>query len=321
MPTTRAPRHGSLQYRPNKKAKRVFARVRHYTKAKEQVKESKPLAFAGYKAGMTHIAVPDNRKNSPTKGIEVNHAVTVIECPPLRIHGIRLYRKDAYGLHVIKDITNKGDKFLARRIGSTEHSFPETISCDHAALLVHTQPALTGTGQKTPEVFEVPMGGKPADVLAFAKAHKEVKISDVFKSGQIVDVHSITKGQGFAGVVKKAGVGIRRHKSEKVKRGAVMAPEGYAKVSFEANMPGKFGNHTRTEWNHKIMLVSTVSEKEVNPKGGFVRYGLVKSDYLLLKGSVPGTKYGLIRFAAPLRKSKTSQEAPAIEYIHTESQQ
>jgi large subunit ribosomal protein L3 len=317
MPTTRAPRHGSLQYRPNKKAKRVFARVRHYTK----VKDPKPLAFAGYKAGMTHIAVLDNRKNSPTKGIEVSHAVTVIECPPLRIHGIRLYRKDAYGAHVIKDITNKGDKFLARRIGSKEHSFPESIDCDQATLLVHTQPALTGTGQKTPEIFEIPMGGKPADVLAFVKAHKEIKVSDVVKSGQLVDVHSITKGQGFSGVVKKAGVGIRRHKSEKVKRGAVMAPEGYAKVSFEANMPGKFGNHTRTEWNHKIMLVSNASEKEVNPKGGFVKYGLVKSDYLLIKGSVPGTKFGLIRFTAPLRKSKADQNAPAIEYLHTESQQ
>jgi large subunit ribosomal protein L3 len=317
MPTTRAPRHGSLQYRPNKKAKRVFARVRSYTKSKD----AKPLAFAGYKAGMTHIAVLDSRKNSPTKGIEVSHAVTVIECPPLKIHGIRLYRKDAYGLHVIKDVTSKGDKFLTRRIGTKEHSFPETISCDYATLLVHTQPTLTGTGQKTPEVFEVPMGGKPEETLAFVKAHKEVKLSDVFKSGQLVDIHSITKGQGFAGVVKKAGVGIRRHKSEKVKRGAVMGPEGYAKVTFEANMPGKFGNHTRTEWNHKIMLIANPAEKEINPKGGFVRYGQVKSDYVLIRGSVPGTKYGLIRFTAPLRKSKAAQDAPAIEYVHTESQQ
>jgi large subunit ribosomal protein L3 len=319
MPTTRAPRHGSLQFRPHAKAKRVFARVRSWnTKAKDV----KPLGFAGYKAGMTHLAVLDTRKNSPTRGIEVSHAVTVIECPPLKIHGIRLYRKDAYGLHVIKDYTAKADKNLAKRVGTTDKPFPETISCDVATLLVHTQPSLTGMGQKTPEVFEVPLSGKPEDVLAFAKAHKELKVSDVFKSGQLVDVHSITKGQGFSGVVKKAGVGIRRHKSEKVKRGAVMAPEGYAKVTFEANMPGKFGNHTRSEWNKKLMLVGQTAERDVTPAGGFLHYGVVKNDYILLKGSVPGYKNGLIRFTAPIRKMpKMSEEAPAIEYVSTVSQQ
>jgi large subunit ribosomal protein L3 len=318
MPTTRAPRHGSLQYRPHKRAKRVFARVRHYA----TIKEAKPLGFAGYKAGMTHVAALDNRKNSPTKGVEVSHAVTVIECPPLKIHGIRLYRHDVYGLHVIKDLTAKTDKVLARRINTKEHVFPETIDCDYATLLVHTQPSLTGTGQKTPEVFEVPLGGKPADVLAFVKTHKEIKVSDVFKTGQFIDIHSITKGLGFVGVVKKAGVGIRRHKSEKVKRGAVMGPEGYAKVTFEANMPGKMGNHTRTEWNHKIFLIANPTEKPITPAGGFVKYGAVKNEYLLVKGSVPGTKHALVRFTAPLRKNrKAMEDTPAIEYIHTASQQ
>ncbi len=318
MATTRSPRHGSLQYRPNAIAKRVFARVRSWATSKDV----KPLGFAGYKAGMTHVAILDNRKNSPTKGLEVSQAVTVIECPPLRVHGIRLYRKDAYGTHAIKDVTTKADKLLALRVGTTENALPDSISCDYATLLVHTQPSLTGMGQKIPEVFEIPVGNKPADVLAFAKAHKEIKVSDVFKSGQVVDTHSINKGQGYAGVVKKAGVGIRRHKSEKTKRGAVMGPEGYAKVTFEANMPGKLGNHTRTEWNKKILLVGQTSEKDITPSGGFLHYGVVKNDYILLKGSVPGYKHGLIRFNAPIRKgAKTTEEAPAIEYINVESQQ
>jgi large subunit ribosomal protein L3 len=272
---------------------------------------------------MTHVAILDTRKNSPTKGVEVSHAVTVIECPPLKIFGMRLYRKDAYGIHAIKDITNKSDKTLARRTGTKEHAFPDHVEADYATILVHTQPGLTGTGQKTPEVFEVPVGsGKPADTLAFAKAHKEIKVSDVLKSGQFVDVHSITKGQGFVGVVKKAGVGIRRHKSEKVKRGAVMGPEGYAKVTFEANMPGKMGNHTRTEWNKKVMLVSNETERAVTPQGGFLHYGVVKNDYVLVKGSVPGLKHALVRLNVPIRKNpKKGEEAPAIEFISTVSQQ
>jgi large subunit ribosomal protein L3 len=301
---------------PHARAKRHFARVRSHSTSKD----GKPVAFAGYKAGMTHIAVLDTRKNSPTKGIEVSQPVTIIECPPMKVVGVRSYRKDAYGLHAISDHFFKADKHLARRVRTKEHSFPETLSADFSTLLVHTQPHLTGTGQKKPELFEIPVGqGKPEETLAFAKQHKELKAADVFKVGSFVDAHSLTKGQGFAGVVKKSGVGVRRHKSEKVKRGAVMGPEGYAKVTFEANMPGKWGNHTRTEWNKKIMLIDN---KPITPKGGFVRYGVVKNEYILLHGSVPGTKYGLIRLVSGIRKNpKKVEDAPVIEYTSVESQQ
>jgi len=317
MPSTRAPRHGSLQYWPRAIAKRTFARIRAWPVSKD----AKPLGFAGYKAGMTHVVVLDMGKNSPTKGREVSYPVTVIDCPSLKIMGLRCYNKSGYGLAVAHDYIVNADKFVGRRVHTKAHSLPETISCDQAFLLVSTQPHLTPTGQKTPHIFELAMGGTPSDVLAFVKQHKEIKVSDVFKAGQYVDVHSITKGRGYQGVVRKFGVGIRKHKSEKVKRGAVMGPEGYAKVTFEAAMPGKFGNHTRTEWNKKVFAVNT-PETNVTPKGGFVRYGEVKNDYVLVKGSVPGTRHKLIRFNLSIRKDpKATEDAPAIESIHTESQQ
>jgi large subunit ribosomal protein L3 len=281
------------------------------------------MGFAGFKAGMTHVTVLDTRKNSPTKGHEVSYPVTVIECPPLKVLGVRLYGPQGYGAGATKDIITKADKRLSNRVGTKETAYPETISATKATLLVHTQPALTGIGQKTPNVFELSVGGKPEDVLAFAKAHKEIKVSDALKAGQFVDVHGITKGQGFVGVVKKAGVGIRRHKSEKVKRGAVMGPEGYAKVTFEANMPGRMGNHTRTEWNKKVFAITHFSaEQDITPKGGFVGYGQVKNDYMLIKGSIVGTKKGLLRFVIATRKDpKATEDAPVIEHIHKESQQ
>jgi large subunit ribosomal protein L3 len=319
MSTTRAPRHGSLQYVPHKRAKRTFARVRSWA----TIKDAKPVGFAGFKAGMTHVMILDTKKTSPTKGREVSTPVTVIECPPLKIMGLRTYTKDAYGIHAQKDYIGKTDKRLANRVGTKEVAFPETISCAHATLLVHTQPGLTTTGQKTPHIFELNMGGKPEDVLAFVKAHKEIRVSDVFKAGTYVDIHSITKGLGFTGVVKKHGVGIRRHKSEKVKRGAVMGPEGYAKVTFEAPMPGKLGHHTRTEWNKKLVAVTQFSpENDVTPSGGFLRYGNVKNDYVLLKGSTPGLKHTLIRFNVAIRKDpKATEDAPAIEHVSRISQQ
>lgn len=317
MSTTRAPRHGSLQYWPHKIAKRNFARIHSWVKSKD----AKPLGFAGFKAGMTHITILDTHKNSPTKGQEIREPVTVIECPALKIMGIRTYTHKGYGLNADRDFIISNDKLIGRRVDTKTHNLPDTINAPYATLLVYTQPSLTPIGQKTPQIFELAMGGKPEDVLAFAKAHKEIKITDVVKAGQFVDVHSITKGRGYQGVVRKFGVGIRKHKSEKVKRGAVMGPEGYAKVTFEAPMAGKMGNHTRTEWNKKILAINT-PETKITPNGGFLRYGEVKNDYVLLKGSVPGTKHKLIRFNLATRKDpKASEDAPAIEYIHTESQQ
>ncbi|MGV8141255.1 MAG: 50S ribosomal protein L3, partial [Candidatus Woesearchaeota archaeon] len=92
------PRHGSMQYWPRVKAKRQYATVRSWnTNHKDAI-----LGFMGYKAGMTHVMAIDNRKSSITKGEEVFVPVTVIECPPLKVAGIRLYRQAYAGKQVSK---------------------------------------------------------------------------------------------------------------------------------------------------------------------------------------------------------------------------
>ena len=78
MPNKRSPRKGSMQFWPRKKAKRAYARVNSFA----QEKEPKLLGFAGYKAGMSHLLVEDNRKTSTTKGEDIFCPVTIIECPP-----------------------------------------------------------------------------------------------------------------------------------------------------------------------------------------------------------------------------------------------
>ena len=61
---------------------------------------------------------------------------------------------------------------------------------------------------------------------------------------------------------------------------------------------------------------------EINPKGGFIRYGLIKSDYLLLLGSVPGPKKRLVRLRTSIRPIKTfTVQSPQITYISKVSQQ
>jgi large subunit ribosomal protein L3 len=79
MGNIRFPRAGSLQYWPRKRSRRVHARVRSW----QTVKDAKPLAFAGYKVGMTHIIYTDNKANSMTKGSDISMPVTIIECPSI----------------------------------------------------------------------------------------------------------------------------------------------------------------------------------------------------------------------------------------------
>src|SRR3989304_4969159 len=95
MPSVRKPRRGSLQFWPRVRARRIYPRVRTW----RVVSDAKPLGFAGYKLGMTHVFFTDDRANSPTKGENIAVPVTVLECPPLKVAGIVGYAhaKEGYG--------------------------------------------------------------------------------------------------------------------------------------------------------------------------------------------------------------------------------
>ena len=71
------------------------------------------------------------------------------------------------------------------------------------------------------------------------------------------------------------------------------------------------------------MLIK-ISDKpeEVNSKDGFRSYGLVKNEYILIKGSLNGPKKRLLRFNFATRsRGKSPKEAPNIEHISLDSQQ
>lgn len=64
------------------------------------------------------------------------------------------------------------------------------------------------------------------------------------------------------------------------------------------------------------------NEEEINPKGGFINYGNIKGDYLLLLGTVPGPKKRLIRLRKTIRPLRTfTIQSPEITFISRESQQ
>jgi len=325
MPKAHNPRHGSMQYWPRKRARRQYARVKAWPTSKEAI----PLGFAGYKAGMTHILITDNRKTSRTKGDSISYPVTVVECPPIKIASVLFYKNQPQ-IVLKKEIMFKADKELERKIKLPANINPDLDQMkpeeyDDIRIKVYTQPKLTGIGKKKPELFEICLGGNKEDKLKYVKEHigKEIIVSDIFKPGQLLDFHAVTIGKGLQGPVKRFGVSIRHHKSEKVKRGpgSLGGWKAQGHTMYRVAHAGQTGYHTRTEYNKKLLKVSDKPE-EINPKGGFLRYGNVKNYFILVKGSLNGPKKRLVRFNFAIRpKKKHEGEAPSIEFISTASKQ
>ena len=286
MPRARKPRAGSMQFWPRVRAKQSYPRIRSWPISQEV----KLLGFAGYKVGMTHLQIKDNHPYTLTKGTEIFFPVTIVECPPLKIASIRFYE-----------------------------------NTQNVRLLCHTQPRLTGIGKKKPEIFEVAIGGNKEQQLAYAKEKlgKEISINEVFKEGQLLDVHSITRGKGFQGPIRRFGIQLRHHKSEKSRRnpGSLGAWNSQGHIMWRTAHAGKMGYHLRTEYNKWIIKIGNKA-MEINVKGGFVNYGLVKNTYILVKGSIGGAEKRLIRFTEAIRPNKNiPQEAPQIAYLSLESKQ
>ncbi|RLG18044.1 50S ribosomal protein L3 [Nanoarchaeota archaeon] len=314
------PRRGSLQYRPRKRAKSIVARVRNWP----SVNDAKVLGFAGYKVGMTHVIVQDTRANSRAKGGDVSVPVTVVECPPLRVVSVLLYKKFYHSLRCFGQINAKNlDKSLFRVLPpnkkNQQKSYDEKDVVD-VRILVHTQPR-RAFGKKTPEVFELGLGGKVEDKLKLAKdlLGKEINVKDVFKQGDFADVFAVTKGKGFQGPVKRFGVMIRQHKSEKAIRNPGSLGPWHGNRPWTVPHAGQQGFHQRAEQNKQILLIGD-DPKKINVKGGFLRYGFVKNPYILVKGSVSGAVKRLVTFVLPKRVSKF-EEVPPIAYVSLASKQ
>ena len=330
-----APRHGSLAFLPRKRATSAKGRVRHWLDTPENVIF---LGFAGFKAGMTHITYIEDQKNSPYYGKELMKPVTVIEVPPLILIGIRIYNEDEYGKYIEGDIfSTELNNYLNRKINIPnfeKYNYDEIKKKLSKALnntsdirgIFQTQPHLTSLPRKKPDIIEIKLNsiGSPIDEFNFALEHlgKEIKARDVLIEGELIDILAVTKGKGFQGPVKRYGVKILTRKNSKARRiVACIGPWHPARVLYTVPRPGQMGYHQRTEYHKRIMVIGE-NEEEINPKGGFIRYGKVNGDYLLVLGSIPGPKNRLIRIRKTIRPVKSFMvKSPEITFISRESQQ
>jgi large subunit ribosomal protein L3 len=153
---------------------------------------------------------------------------------------------------------------------------------------------------------------------------KNIGINDVFNNGDIIDLVGITIGKGLQGPVKRWGIQLQKAKHSRagsVREIGTLGPWHPSRVSWRVPQLGQMGYHQRTEFNKRIMQMGK-DGKAVTPEGGFVNYGIIRNDYVMIKGSVPGPVKRLVRIRPAIRPKKQSQgQAPEISYISLESKQ
>jgi len=114
-----------------------------------------------------------------------------------------------------------------------------------------------------------------------------------------------------------------------------------ANVTYAVPRAGQDGFHHRTEQNKKIYRIGAgyhkgedgemvtnnattnadPTDKSINPMGGFPHYGIVKHDYVMIKGCTPGVKKRVLTLRKSIipDTSRRAQEQVELKFIDTSS--
>lgn len=118
---------------------------------------------------------------------------------------------------------------------------------------------------------------------------QEVKVAEMFQDGDRIDVTGISKGKGFAGVIKRYGHarGKETHGSMYHRRvGSMGANSNPARVFKGKKLPGHMGVDRVTVQNLDVVKVDD------------------ERNLLLVKGAVPGAKGGLLIIKDTVKSGK-----------------
>jgi large subunit ribosomal protein L3 len=284
---------------------------------------------------MTHVFLIEERRGTPDYGKEIIQATTVMETPPLLVCAVRAYVRNNQGLQTLVDtLMNNPVKDLKRVLtlpnkSDQKNNFvkmeEKMDDITEFRILTATQPRKTSVSKKKPDLTEIKIGGGSIkEQFEYVKQllGNSVSVSEVLKEGQFVDAVAVTKGKGFQGPVKRWGIKILPRKSRKTKRGvAAIGPWRPARVLYTVPRAGQMGYFQRTEYN-KLILKIVHEGEEFSLKGGFLRYGSAKGNYVLIEGSLPGPAKRLVRLRYAARPPKKAIEAPPrITHISLESPQ
>lgn len=119
-----------------------------------------------------------------------------------------------------------------------------------------------------------------------AEVGQEIKV-DMFNAGDYVDITGITKGKGFAGVIKRHGFGGGRathgsmfHRAP----GSIGASADPSRVFKGKKLPGQMGNEQKTIQNIRVVAIRP------------------EDNAMLVKGSVPGGRRGVVLIKQAIKK-------------------
>lgn len=206
-------------------------------------------------------------------------------------------------------------------------------------VLAHTQiTKMKGLKQKKAHLMEIQVnGGSIAQKVDYAYGffEKQVPVEAVFQKDEMIDLIGVTKGKGYEGVVTRWGVTRLPRKTHRgLRKVACIGAWHPARVSFTVARAGQNGYHHRTEMNKKVYKIGKTgqeshtaitefdrTEKDITPMGGFPHYGIVKSDYLMIKGGCVGPKKRVITLRQSLLKqtSRVALEEIKLKFIDTSS--
>lgn len=209
--------------------------------------------------------------------------------------------------------------------------------CSVVRVICHTQPALLNRRQKKANILEIQInGGTIAEKVDFGTAlfEKDIRIDQIFSANEIIDVIGVTKGRGFEGCIRRFGVRrlpLKTHRG--LRRVGCIGAWHPERVRFTIARAGQCGYFHRTEMNKRIYLMSKAenkssattefdpTQKSINPIGGFPHYGLVKNDFIMIRGSCIGSKKRalVLRKTLHLRTKKVHNEKLNIKFIDTSS--
>jgi large subunit ribosomal protein L3 len=257
----------------------------------------------------------------------------------MRILGVRGYQMTPYGKQAIGEAWADAEQIAEafselfkrlpeRKEHDAEKHFANLESADlcEVRLIVATQPGnVSGVPTKVPDVMEMGLdGGTTSDQLNFAKEKlgEEYSFADTFEEGGLTDIVAVTKGYGWQGVIRRFGGKLQSHKNSKKRRQhGNMGDFGTGYVRKTIRQGGQTGYHQRTEYNKRVLRIASPEDHAITPAGGFLHYGEVNSDYILVKGSVPGPAKRLIRFRDATRGSDKTLHDYEITYVSTASKQ
>ena len=248
----------------------------------------------------------------------------------MTIVGLRAYKNSLDGLYVFSEAyaTNlHKEQSRKQKLNSDSNTNINKIqdnleSLEKLCAIVSVPPKQAGLSQIKPYSFEIAIGGSTLESqFNYLKDNlgKTVSVSDIIKPGMLVDALGVTKGKGWQGPVKRFGIKKKQHKSRKTVRevGTVGAwsPQN---IMYTVPRAGQMGFHQRTEYNKKVLFIANEKEQSVNPDGGFIHFGLVPEDYVIVKGSLPGPIKRPVVLRYPMRPKHTKLDIPKVIKLSTQ---